>query len=270
LPCNWLFGDSDTEKFGVPPTRKDEVLEAIASLETVNATAHESNSAHPRQAARVGAVALASFSRRGRGQRRNKAYWNTFVEHGEPQNAFERDCLFGSEDGPLTTPATSYMDSTSTIPRCMSMKYLHELGLESHLSTAFEDSGLLSIGIGGQKAKVTGIVRDIAFLLKGDSTTFKGDFCVFELLDGFYDILFGWQFMSNEAADILEKAHKVYQDAKAFIGNAASRLTAKIGNVISQTQRRVSDFVSGGSLPPPPYSLVNILEGDYVVAPRVL
>jgi hypothetical protein len=211
----------------------------------------------------------ASISRRGRGKRKNKVYWRNVTELYDPKNTFERDCLFADDNGSLSTPAISYMDSTSSIPCCMSMKYLRELGLEAHLSTDFDDPRLISTGLGGEKAKLTGIVRDIAFRLKGASATFRGDFYVSTALDWMYDILFGWQFMCSEAAGVIEKAQDVYRDAKAFLRNAASTLVERMGDIVTETQRRVSDFVGSVSLPPPPYSLVNVLEGDYLITPRV-
>jgi hypothetical protein len=164
------------------------------------------------------------------------------------------------------------MDSTCAVPRCISMRCLEQLGLTSRLSSDFEDPGSIGTGMAGQQAKVIGIVRDISFRIQGSSTTFKGDIYISESLDSFYDILFGWEFMCNEAADILEKVHKVYREARAFVGRAVSAVSAKIGKVASEVQTRVSDFVNGtlSPPPPPPYSLVNVLEGDFLVTPRLL
>lgn len=216
-------------------------------------------------------AAKAPVYRRGRGQRRNKVYWNSLLNTGVLRNPFERDCLFETNDGSVSSPAISYMESECTVPCCMSMTYLRELGLSSQMSTEFEDPGQVDIGAGRQKVKMTGIVRNVSFRIRGSSMIFRGDFPVSELLDSIYDVLFGWQFMCNEAAKIVEMAQKVYQWTKAFISMAMSSVSAKIDKEVGKFQRRVSEFGSHENLPPPPpYSLVSVFRGDHLTIRRVV
>lgn len=213
----------------------------------------------------------APVCRRGRGQRRNKVYWNSFLNTGVLRNPFERDCLFETNDGSVSSPAISYMESECTVPCCMSMTYLRELGLPSQMSIEFEDPGQVDIGAGRQKVKMTGIVRNVSFRIRGSSMILRGDFPVSELLDSIYDVLFGWQFMCNEAAKIVEMAQKVYQWTKAFISMAMSSVSAKIDKEVGKFQRRVSEFGSHENLPPPPpYSLVSVFRGDHLTIRRVV
>lgn len=136
------------------------------------------------------------------------------------------------------------------------------------MSKEFDDPGPISID--GHQAKMSGIVRDVSFRMKGSSITFRGDFYISEMLDGLQDILFGWRFMCDEATEILDKVHRVYQSAKSFVGRAASAATEKTTHFASELYRQGSSLLSRAPSPSPPYSLFDVFDRDFVDIPRLL
>jgi len=74
------------------------------------------------------------------------------------------------------------------------------------MSCDFKDPDLHSIS--GHKTRMNGIVRNMSFRIKGSSITLHKDFYVSDMLDDFVDVIFGWEFMCNEAKHILNKSSR--------------------------------------------------------------
>lgn len=85
----------------------------------------------------------------------------------------------------------------------MSSYYAKELGRHQDISQDFVDPCLRSIS--GHMTPVTGILRDVAFRLKGSSITFKRDFFICDAIDGLVDIMFGASFIKNQFKLLFER-----------------------------------------------------------------
>lgn len=111
----------------------------------------------------------------------------SFAPANETQNPFERDCLFSNMAGGLTEPAIAQLDSLSKTPFCISLRYLKKLGKEHDLLTDLSEAESSSM----RGRKVYGIVRNLAFRVKGTSSNSKKDFVVTDVHDDLVDVVFG-------------------------------------------------------------------------------
>ncbi|KAK8016227.1 hypothetical protein PG993_014416 [Apiospora rasikravindrae] len=181
----------------------------------------------------VSELQVLASKRRGRGARRNTAYWKSRIQ--DPmvvgsyhalrilaplteilQDFFEaRDCLFEDSNGKLLVPALADLDSKLKSSRptddlIMSATYAKQIGRYDDISTEFEDPGLLDVS--GQQTPMRGILKDVAFRLKGCSTTFRRDFYVSDLVGNGAlagaDIVFGAKFMRDHFAMLFQRLYE--------------------------------------------------------------
>lgn len=84
----------------------------------------------------------------------------------------------------------------------MSLQHAKQIGRFNDMSTEFEDPGLHDVS--GNPTPMRGIIKDVAFRLKGCSDTFPYDFYVSDLLGNKglagVDIMFGAKFMQDHFA----------------------------------------------------------------------
>lgn len=164
-------------------------------------------------------------NRRGRGTRKNDAYWkdktgvdekvhSTPATHGalfstltdnEKDLFDDRECLFPDRNGRLVVPALANLDTQLKVPNglVMSSRYAKEIGLEKDISTDFEDPCLRSIS--GHITPVTGIIRDVHFRLRGTSITFYRDFWICDALDSVVDIMLGASFIAENFKHLFDR-----------------------------------------------------------------
>jgi hypothetical protein len=147
------------------------------------------------------------------------------------------------------------MDSLSDMHFCISLRYLKKIGKEREMSTDLTDSNLFDT-CGG---KVQGIVRNMAFRVKGTSITFRKDFFMTDMLDDLVNVVFGWSFMASEFNLLFEKASDIFSDSITGIKDAISGFHTKVAKVASAVRGRASDFISPTPSPSPPYSLCDML-----------
>ncbi|OAL40533.1 hypothetical protein AYO20_00269 [Fonsecaea nubica] len=136
--------------------------------------------------------------RRGRGKRRNEAFWTDFNSRPDADIFDGRECLFEDEKGSLKTPALANLDTGLKVPGglIMSSQYAKEIGRYQDISEDFVDPCLRSIS--GHLTPVTGVLRDVVFRVKGSSVTFKRNFFVCDAIDGLVDIMFGAHFIIDQ------------------------------------------------------------------------
>ncbi|KAH0834596.1 hypothetical protein AYO21_02508 [Fonsecaea monophora] len=137
-------------------------------------------------------------NRRGRGKRRNEAFWTDFNSRPDTDIFDGRDCLFEDEKGSLKTPALANLDTGLKVPGglIMSSQYAKEIGRYQDISQDFVDPCLRSVS--GHLTPVTGVLRDVVFRVKGSSVTFKRNFFVCDAIDGLVDIMFGAHFITDQ------------------------------------------------------------------------
>ncbi len=136
--------------------------------------------------------------RRGRGSRRNDAFWTAYNACDEEDPFDDRECLFSGPDGKVNRPALANLDTGLKVPGglVMSERYARELGRYNDISQDFTDPGMRSVS--GHDVCVTGILRDVTFRLKGTSVTFLKDFYVCNIIDDMVDIMAGAQFIRDQ------------------------------------------------------------------------
>jgi len=78
----------------------------------------------------------------------------------------------------------------------MSAQYAKEIGRYEDISRNFVDPCMKSIS--GHDTAITGVIRNVAFRLKGTSITFRRDFFVCDAIDGFVDIMMGASFIKDQ------------------------------------------------------------------------
>ncbi|KAI0169610.1 hypothetical protein GGR52DRAFT_475032 [Hypoxylon sp. FL1284] len=147
--------------------------------------------------------------RRGRGTRRNIAYWK---ERNDDPNACpfdDRELLFSDQHGDLKIPCLANLDTQLKVSRSdgddliMSSQYAATLGVQDKISTDFEDPCLHSIS--GHATAVQGILRNVHFRLKGSSRTFRHNFWVCDAIDGVVDVMIGAKFITDNFKMLFEK-----------------------------------------------------------------
>ncbi|KAK8122225.1 hypothetical protein PG984_010895 [Apiospora sp. TS-2023a] len=205
--------------------------------------------------------------RRGRGARRNNAYWKTLsqdsmlvspyhtldilvmlIEH--TQNVFKsRDCLFADSNGKVIVPALADLDSGlgmsgSTDYPIMSLQHAKEIGRFDDISTKFEDPGLHDVS--GNPTPMIGIIKDVAFRLKGCSDIFRRDFYVSDLFGNEervgVDIMLGAKFMQDHLALVFQP---IWAGAKSF-GNEIKSVFTRIlesGGSVKVKAQKIFDCV---------------------------
>ncbi|KAK5128801.1 hypothetical protein LTR85_000134 [Meristemomyces frigidus] len=138
------------------------------------------------------------LARRGRGQRKNEAYWNDYNENDSTSIWKGRECLVDDGKGHVLMPAMANLDSGLDVPGglVMASDSARELGRYGDISQDFQDPCLRSVC--GQLTPTTGILRDVVFRLKGTSVTFKRDFYVCDAINGLADLMFGGSFMQDQ------------------------------------------------------------------------
>ncbi|KAI1456511.1 hypothetical protein F4805DRAFT_458717 [Annulohypoxylon moriforme] len=155
-------------------------------------------------------LASGTGARRGRGARRNCAYWK---ERNADPNADlfdERELLFSNEYGGLKVPRLANLDTQLKICQgntgdlIMSSHCARELGILNNMSTDFDDPCLRSIS--GHSTAVKGILRNVQFRLKGSSVTFRRNFWVCDAIDGIVDVMIGANFIKDNFKLLFEKA----------------------------------------------------------------
>ncbi|MCJ1270266.1 hypothetical protein MMC22_010162 [Lobaria immixta] len=148
--------------------------------------------------------------RRGRGKRRNEAYWTDYNSRDDTDPFDGRECLFSDENGNLRTPAMANLDTGLKVTGglIMSSQYAKELGRYQDISQDFVDPCLRSIS--GHLTPVAGILRDVSFRLKGTSVTFMRDFFICDAIDGLVDIMFGASFIRNQFKLFFERVKECF------------------------------------------------------------
>ncbi|KAJ5557068.1 hypothetical protein N7494_000983 [Penicillium frequentans] len=143
--------------------------------------------------------------RRGRGARKNEAYWVDYNATGNKDIFDGRECLFADGKGNLRTPALANLDTGLKVQGglIMSSQYAKDISRYQDISQDFDDPCLRSIS--GHPTPVKGILRDVTFRLKGASVTFKRDFFICDAIDGLADIMFGANFIKNHFRVLFER-----------------------------------------------------------------
>lgn len=136
--------------------------------------------------------------RRGRGSRRNDAFWTAYNACDEKDPFDDRECIFSGPDGKVNRPALANLDTGLKVPGglVISERYARDLGRYDDISQDFTDPGMRSVS--GHDICVTGILRDVTFRLKGTSVTFLRDFYVCNIIDDMIDIMAGAQFIRDQ------------------------------------------------------------------------
>jgi hypothetical protein len=135
------------------------------------------------------------------------------------------------------------------------LQYLKTIGKEDQMTTDVKHLNRYEI----RGRNVCGIVRNMAFRLKGTSVTFRRNFIVADMLDDLVDVIFGWKFMASDLKVLLEKASSIISDSLIGIRDAVSNVSTKFAKVASTIQSRASDFIGRVASPSPPYSLCDVL-----------
>ena len=149
--------------------------------------------------------------RRGRGSRRNYAFWTTYNARPNENDPFDnRECLFSGPDGKINKPALANLDTGLKVPGglIMPLRYAKQLGLADSISPNFTDPGMRSVS--GHDICVTGVVRNVIFRLKGASVTFLRDFYVCDIIDDMVDIMAGAQFVSDQFNLLFGQVKKLF------------------------------------------------------------
>ncbi|KAI0968841.1 hypothetical protein F4678DRAFT_464029 [Xylaria arbuscula] len=139
--------------------------------------------------------------RRGRGARRNNAYWKRRNDKHDTNLFNDRELLFQDEHGSLKASRLANLDTQLKIQKhagddlVMSAHCARDLGLFDRLSNDFDDPCLRSIS--GHSTAVLGVLRNVQFRLKGSSVTFRRDFWVCESLNNIVDVMIGANFISH-------------------------------------------------------------------------
>ncbi|KAK5713361.1 metalloprotease [Elasticomyces elasticus] len=143
--------------------------------------------------------------RRGRGKRRNAAYWRE--QGGEVIDPFDdRECLFADRSGRIVAPARANLDTGLKVSTGMIMSsfYAKTIGRYEEIASDFVEPNLTSIT--GHHTPVESILRDVYFRAKGSSVTLRGDFFVCDAIDGLVDIMFGASFLKDHLCLFFKKA----------------------------------------------------------------
>ncbi|KAK6843237.1 hypothetical protein PG987_004097 [Apiospora arundinis] len=184
--------------------------------------------------------------RRGRGMRKNNAYWNHRSEESYLDLFKARDCLFADSNGKLVVPALADLDSGlgmsgPTDYLIMSPQYATQIGRSEQISTEFEDPGLHDVS--GNPTPMRGIIKNVAFRLKGCSETFRYDFYVSDLLgnEGLAgkDIMFGAKFMQDHFASLFQNICA----GATFVGNEIKSVFTQILNSGSSVKVKVQSLL---------------------------
>lgn len=202
--------------------------------------------------------------RRGRGTRRNNAYWKNRSQDSMPVSLYRttcilsllterlqdffraRDCLFADSNGKLVVPALADLDSglrTSGPTDCsiISPEYAKHIGRFKDMSTDFEDPRLRDVS--GNPTPMKGIMKDVAFRLKGCSETFRHDFYVSDLLgnEGLVSviIMFGTKFMQDHFASLFQH----FCTGATFVGNEIKSGFTQILNSGSSVEAKVRSLL---------------------------
>ncbi|KAI0863821.1 hypothetical protein F4860DRAFT_511711 [Xylaria cubensis] len=147
--------------------------------------------------------------RRGRGARRNNAYWKQRNDEHDTNLFDDRELLFQDEHGSLKASRLANLDTQLKIQKhagddlVMSAHCARDLGLFDRLSTDFDDPCLQSIS--GHSTAVLGVLRNVQFRLKGSSVTFRRDFWVCESLNNIVDVMIGANFIKDNFKMLFEK-----------------------------------------------------------------
>ncbi|KAI0188381.1 hypothetical protein EV127DRAFT_133169 [Xylaria flabelliformis] len=147
--------------------------------------------------------------RRGRGARRNNAYWKQRNDEQDTNLFDDRELLFQDEHGSLKASRLANLDTQLKIQKhagddlVMSAHCARDLGLFDRLSTDFDDPCLQSIS--GHSTAVLGVLRNVQFRLKGSSVTFRRDFWVCESLNNIVDVMIGANFIKDNFKMLFEK-----------------------------------------------------------------
>ncbi|KAI1772805.1 hypothetical protein F4818DRAFT_125302 [Hypoxylon cercidicola] len=148
-------------------------------------------------------------ARRGRGTRRNAAYWKERNSDANADLFDERELLFSNEHGGLKVSRLANLDTQLKITQgksddlIMSSHCARELGILEDISPDFEDPCLQSIS--GHSTAVKGILRNIQFRLKGSSVTFRRNFWICDAINGIVDIMIGANFIKDNFKMLFEK-----------------------------------------------------------------
>ncbi|ETS76969.1 hypothetical protein PFICI_10843 [Pestalotiopsis fici W106-1] len=147
--------------------------------------------------------------RRGRGARKNNAYWKQ-INSEVNTNPFDgRELLFDDGNGSLKAPRMANLDTQLKISKhkgddlVMSSHCAKELGLLGRISSDFEDPCLRSIS--GHSTAVKGILRNVQFRLKGGSVTFRRDFWVSDSINDIVDVMIGANFIKDHFKLLFER-----------------------------------------------------------------
>ncbi|KAI0556221.1 hypothetical protein F4679DRAFT_578341 [Xylaria curta] len=147
--------------------------------------------------------------RRGRGARRNNAYWKQRNDEPDTNLFDDRELLFQDEHGSLKASRLANLDTQLKIQKhagddlVMSAHCAKDLGLFDRLSTDFDDPCLQSIS--GHSTAILGVLRNVQFRLKSSSVTFCRDFWVCESLNNIVDVMIGANFIKDNFKMLFEK-----------------------------------------------------------------
>ncbi|KAJ9604041.1 metalloprotease [Cladophialophora chaetospira] len=143
--------------------------------------------------------------RRGRGRRKNDAYWSDATNANAKDLFDDRDCLFPDADGRLVMPALANLDTQLKVTNglVMSSRYAKEIGRYDDISKDFVDPCLQSIS--GHITPVIGILRNMPFRLKGTSVTFHRDFWICDAIDSVVDVMVGASFIAENFKLLFDK-----------------------------------------------------------------
>ncbi|KAF7524529.1 hypothetical protein G7054_g11407 [Neopestalotiopsis clavispora] len=151
-------------------------------------------------------------NRRGRGARKNNAYW-TEKKSEIRMNPFDnRELLFKDEAGRLKISRVANLDTQLKFPEHSG----HDLVISTHCA---RDLGLLD----RHSTAMRGIVRNVQFRLRGTSVTIHRDFWVCDALNDVVPIMIGASFIAEHFDLLFEKAMECICKAKECICKAKER-----------------------------------------------
>ncbi|KAI0901161.1 hypothetical protein F4806DRAFT_492050 [Annulohypoxylon nitens] len=174
-------------------------------------------------------------ARRGRGIRKNAAYWKERNRDPDAHPFDGRELLFSDKHGGLKVPRLANLDTQLKINNgsqddlVMSSHCARELGIMDKMSTNFEDPCLQSIS--GHSTTVKGILRNVQFRLKGSSVTFSRSFWVCDAINGIVDVMIGANFIKDNFKMLFEKV-------KEFASSFATWFTKKKKETPEQKRER--------------------------------
>ncbi|KAK3652932.1 metalloprotease [Elasticomyces elasticus] len=198
------LAQSEAASYQSEAALRDLTYASLGGKEGALGTAHKDLGVFP-------AFRTPKAGRRGRGERKNAAYWRERDRDGLEADPYDdRECLCADRSGRIIAPALANLDTGLKVSTGMIMSslYAKTIGRYDDISTDFEEPNLTSIS--GHHTPVEGILRDVYFRPKGSSVTLRGDFFVCGAINGLVDIMFGAHFLKDNLCLFFKKAKESF------------------------------------------------------------